>query len=220
MLSRERGTKVLRLIKEKMLENIAENINKYIIMIGLLIIGCIVGVVIINSSNDDKRANITEYINSYKNTLTNNKENINYNESIKNEIRNGVIETVILWISGMLIFSNIVAYIFIFFRGMCLGYTIASAVGTFGAWKGSIYSVSGTLLHNIIIIPVIIYLAVLTINMSKQIYIDKKKDNIRFEITRYTIKYIISFFILILAFVIKIYISLNLLIRCLPLITN
>ena len=66
MLSRERGTKVLSLIKEKMLENIAENINKYIIMIGLLIIGCIVGVVIINSSNDDKRnSHLMDFRNAY-----------------------------------------------------------------------------------------------------------------------------------------------------------
>ena len=197
-------------LKNLILNNIYSNLQYYIIVMIILIVGIACGVIFINNINEEQKAEISKYISDFISSLKNNYE-INKAELLKNSLIENFKLTLGMWFIGSTVVGIPIVLGIVLYRGFCIGYTVSSAIAILGAQKGIIFALSSILLQNIIIIPVLLVLSVSGIKLYKSIMKDKRKENIKLEIIRHTVVSIIGLIFLVLATIIEVYISSSLL---------
>ena len=92
-----------------------------------------------------------------------------------------------------------------------MGYTIAVSISILGLSKGLIFVIISLLLQSIFFIPAILALAVSGFKLYKSIVKDKRRENIKVEILRHTIFSLVMIMSLVIASVVEIFVSTNLL---------
>ena len=201
-------------IKDFILRNIHDNLKSYLIVIILFIIGIVAGVIFINNTNETQGAEIQGYINNFISSLKQD-YHIDKMELLKSSLWDNFILIISMWFIGSTVIGIPIVFGIVIFRGFCIGYAVSSAVAVLGAQKGIIFLLTTMFLQNIIFIPVIICMAVSCIRLYKSIMKDKRRENIKLEIIRHTLVSIMLFIVLVLATLIEVYISTNLLMLCL-----
>ena len=181
----------------------------YIKIIIVFFIGIILGVIVINTAGEEKILNLTEYVNDLVKNIKN-KENINYQNSLLVSIGKNIKTMGILWILGCTIISSIFVYFNIGYQGFKLGYTISTFILILGTKKGLIFSLSSLLLQNIILIPILFLLSESGIKLCNEI--QKNRNNIKRELLRHFIIFIICIAFSIVSSFIEVYFSTKLLI--------
>lgn len=182
-------------------------------MILVFLIGLIAGVIFINKANQTQVNEISGYIQNFVNQLKDNVQ-IDKAQLLKNSLISNFILAITLWFVGSTVIGVPIVYGIIVYRGFCIGYTISSAIATLGAGSGTIFSLTSILFQNILFIPCILALAVSGIKLYKSIVKDKRKENIKIEITRHTIFSIFILIMLELSAFLEVYVSTNLLQLC------
>ena len=195
--------------KSVLLEYFIKYKMTYIKIIAVFFIGVILGVIVINTAGEEKILNLTEYVNELVQNVKN-KENINYPNSLLVSIGKNIKTMGILWILGCTIISSIFVYFNIGYQGFKLGYTISTFILILGTKKGLIFSLSSLLLQNIILIPTIFLLSESGIKLCNEI--QKNRNNIKRELLRHFIIFIICIAFSIVSSFIEIYFSTKLLI--------
>jgi len=198
-------------IRNVIFEHVRDNIKEYFIITIIFIIGIILGVILINNLKQDGQEEISLYINNFINDVKENKS-INTINLFKKTLINNVTFVIILWFVSSTVIGIPIVYALIVFRGFCLGYTISSIIATVGTMKGVLFSLFGVLLQNIIFIPGIFILAVSGIKLYKSIMKDKRKENIKLEIIKFTLIALFVSLLLIVSAIIETYISSNMLV--------
>ena len=199
--------------KDLLLNHIYENLKSYLIVIIIFIIGIIAGVIFINNTNETQSTEIRNYINSFIESLKQD-YHIDKVQLIKNSISDNLILIVSMWFIGSTVIGIPIVMGIIIFRGFCIGYTTASIIGVLGVQKGILFLFTTIFLQNIIFIPVIICMAISCIKLYKSIMKDKRKENIKIEIIKHTLRSILLLLCLVLASLVEVYISSNLLMMC------
>ena len=200
-------------IKDFILRNIHDNLKSYLIVIILFIIGIVAGVIFINNTNETQGAEIQGYINNFISSLKQD-YHIDKMELLKSSLWDNFILIISMWFIGSTVVGIPIVFGIVIFRGFCIGYAVSSAIAVLGAQKGIIFLLTTMFLQNIIFIPVIICMAVSCIRLYKSIMKDKRRENIKLEIIRHTLVSIMLFIVLVLATLIEVYISTNLLMLC------
>ncbi len=199
--------------KELILTHLYDNIKSYIIVICIFIIGIVVGVIFINNTNETQSAEIQNYINDFISSLKQD-YHIDKIELIKNSLGDNLILITSMWFIGSTVIGIPIVFGIVLFRGFCIGYTVASAIGVLGTQNGILFILTTVFLQNLIFIPVIICMAVSCIKLYKSIMKDKRKENIKIEIFRHTLISIMLLMLLVIASLIEVYVSTNLLMLC------
>lgn len=195
-------------VREIVAEHIRSNVIEYIVMLLILIIGIILGTIYINNANIELQQEVVEYINGFLEDTHGGSE-INFNNLLKNSIMNNLIIIILLWLAGMTVIGMPLIYLIVSIKGFCIGYTISAIVGSLGIGKGIQLVVSTMFLQNLILLPSILVLAVSAIKLYKSIIKDKRRENIKLEILRYTMITLVIGIISILASFVETYISAN-----------
>ena len=201
-------------IKDFILRNIHDNLKSYLIVIILFIIGIVAGVIFINNTNETQSTEIQGYINNFISSLKQD-YHIDKMELLKSSLWDNFILIISMWFIGSTVIGIPIVFGIVIFRGFCIGYAVSSAIAVLGVQKGIIFLLTTMFLQNIIFIPVIICMAVSCIRLYKSIMKDKRRENIKLEIIRHTLVSIMLFIVLVLATLIEVYISTNLLMLCL-----
>ena len=196
--------------KELIFNHIYENIQLYIITIIIFVIGIIAGVIFINNTNQTQSEEIKNYINSFISSLKQD-NHIDKNELLKKSLTDNLILIISMWFMGSTVIGIPIVIGMVLFRGFCIGYTVSSIIGVLGVQKGILFLFTTVFLQNIIFIPTIICMAVSCIKLYKSIMKDRRRENIKVEIIKYTIVSIMLLFCLLLASLIEVYMSSNLL---------
>ena len=191
---------------------IESNLKEFCIVILLFLIGIILSIIYINSTNNNQAEQITSYIGEFVNIIKQNPDSIDSLEVLAMSLKENIILVILLWFMGLTVIGVPVVYAIIIFRGFCLGYSISSMVITFGILKGGLVSICALLLQNVIIIPLILSLSVSCIRLYKSIMKDKRRENIKSEIFRHTFLSIFMLIMVGIASLIEVYISNNILI--------
>ena len=189
---------------------IRNNFKEYILTALLFLIGIFIGVMIINNCEETELSEISEYILNFIEKFKE-LESLNRLELIINSAKNNVILALILWLAGTTIVGIPIVLIVLFFRGLCLGYTLSMITYTLGTIKGISFCLASIVLQNILFIPAILTLGVSSIKLYKSILKDRQRENIKIEIIRHTIISILMSIILILSAIIENVISLAIL---------
>jgi stage II sporulation protein M len=193
-------------IKNIILQYIDENAKIYLILLIIFFIGIVLGIFFVNNTNETQAGQISEYINNFIASIKGDYQ-ISKTNILFGAIKNNLIIALLLWFLGLSVIGIPIIYLIIVYKGYCIGYTISAIIATIGTGKGILFVFSTMLLQNIIYIPVILTLAVNSIKFYKQIVEDRRKENIKLKIIRYTMISILMFIILVLASFIESYIS-------------
>lgn len=196
------------LVSQAIIEHINNNIMEYIVMIIIFFIGIILGTVYINKTDLNQKQEISSYINDFIED-TQNGSDIDSNKLLRTSIYKNLLITILLWISGLTVIGMPIVYILVSVKGFCMGYTISSIIATLGLTQGLKFILSTMLLQNIIIIPSILILAVSGIKLYKAIMKDRRRENIKVEIIKYTIIALLVGSVNIISAIIETYVSTN-----------
>lgn len=198
--------KVLKIIKE----HVINNKKDYVIIFLIFVIGIFSGVFFINHLQEMPKIEITNYLNQFIEKFKE-LESINNIELLKNSIIQNIGLAIVIWFFGTTVIGIPIVFAIILYRGFCLGYTISLCINIMGLGKGISFILITLLLQNILLIPGILALAVSGIKLYKSIVKDKTKENVKIEILRHTVFSIIMMIILVIASIIEIFMSTNIL---------
>ena len=201
----------MRNIKKVIEEHITRNIRTYFILIIIFLLGLIIGLIVVNNSSEEQETEITNYINTFITELKNGSK-LDYFKLLKSSFGNNLFLVIILWFMSLAVIGIPAVYGMVGCKGFCMGYTISSVVMTLGTGKGIVFVLSSMLVHNIILIPCMLAVAVSGINLYKSIIKDRKKENIKIEIIRHTLFCLIMLVVMAVGSLIETYISSNLLV--------
>jgi len=187
-------------------KHIKLNLDKYIIVLTIFIIGICIGVSIINNLPDSQSKSIGEYIrNSIDSLKKGNK--IQSSDIFKQSITKNVVIVLIIWLLGLTVFGNLLLYVIVLVLGISFGYTISSLMLCFTFIQGVLFFVSSMLLQNIITIPAIIFLIVQGLKIHIELV--KEQCNIKHLMVKYSIYSLTTLLILFIATIIETYVSTN-----------
>lgn len=201
----------MRNIKRVIEEHITRNIRTYFILIIIFLLGLIIGLIVVNNSSEGQETEMANYINNFITELKNGAK-LDYFKLLKNSFGNNLFLVIILWFMSSTVIGIPIVYGIIGYKGFCMGYTISAVVMTLGTGKGIAFSLTSMLIHNIILIPCMLAVAVSGINLYKSIIKDGRKENIKIEIIRHTIFCLIMLAVMAIGALIETYISSNLLV--------
>ena len=201
----------MRNIKKVIEEHITRNIRTYFILIIIFLLGLIIGLIVVNNSSEEQETEITNYINTFITELKNGSK-LDYFKLLNSSFGNNLFLVIILWFMSLAVIGIPAVYGMVGYKGFCMGYTISSIVMTLGTGKGIVFVLSSMLVHNIILIPCMLAVAVSGINLYKSIIKDRKKENIKIEIIRHTLFCLIMLVVMAVGSLIETYISSNLLV--------
>ncbi len=194
--------------------HVKENARDYLILSIIFIIGVMIGVVIINNSDDNSKTELNGYINSFIDTIKNESFQVDKPKLIKDTIINNLKILLIIWIAGTTIIGIPLIYIITIYRGISIGYTVSAIMLTLGNWKGFIFSISALFLQNIIVIPIILMLNVSSLKLHRILIKKERNTNIKQELIRHTALCAILVVPIIFATLISCFVSSNLLVFC------
>lgn len=198
-----------RKIKQTIIEHVANNRKEYTIIVLLFIIGIFLGVFFVNNMQESSKEEIQSYINNFIEKMKN-LQNIDNMSLLKNSITQNIVFAVLIWFFGTTVIGLPIVFGLILYRGFCLGYTVSSFIAILGIGKGIVFIFASLLFQSLLSIPAILGLAVSGFKLYKSIIRDKAKENIKLEIARHTIFSIIMIATLLVASIIEIFISTNL----------
>lgn len=181
--SNKAKSKVFKIIED----HINKNIKEYAVSVLVFLIGIIIGVMLINSSNQENKESISGYIIEFVDSIKNNEYQIDENKLLIKSILSNLKIAAIIWIAGSTIIGIPLVYGCLGYKGICIGYSISAIIATLESPKGIIFALSSMLLQNIIAIPCILALSVSSVKMYKAIMKERNKDNVKFEIYRHTV---------------------------------
>ena len=205
-MKRDKRIKLLEVIKE----HVSNNKKEYMIVALLFVIGIFLGVLFINHVQEGQKTEITEYFNTFIEKMKN-MEEINSIDLLKNSMGQNIILAIVLWFFGTTVIGIPVVFGMVIYRGFCLGYTIAVCITVMGLPQGLWFALILLLLQNILFIPAMLALAVSGFKLYKSIIKDRKKENIKIEVVRHTIFSFLMLLLLMLASVVEIFLSTNIL---------
>ena len=194
--------------KEIIINNILKNKRKYILLLLIFIIGIVLGVFFINNSDENQKKEINEYITNFVTTLKEN-NSIDKKELVKASLKGNIVMGIALWFIGSTVIGLPLIYFFVLYKGLCIGYTMSSAILTLSTGKGILFCISSILLHNIIMIPAILMIAASGTNLCQAIIKNRTKENIKLEIIKHSIISFIGIIFFMLSSVVEVYISTN-----------
>ena len=193
-------------ISNVILEFIQTNSKTCLILLIIFFIGVLLGVIFVNNCKETQENQIKSYIQNFVDGIRENYK-ISSTKLLWNAIMKNFITALVLWFLGLTLIGVPLMYLFIGYKGYCIGFTAASIIATLGGAKGTLFIASTMLLQNIIYIPIIIALETSSVKLYKKIMEDRRRENIKTQILKHTIFSVFMLVILILNSFIEAYIS-------------
>jgi len=200
-------------IVDTIIQHIKENLKAYLLVSVILLIGITLGVVFVNSLQEQQAQEVQSYVEEFVTALQDG-NSIDTGMLLRNSLRNNLMLALIMWFVGSTVIGIPVVLGIVWYRGFCLGYTIAALIAIMGTGKGCLFFATSMLLQNLLLIPCMLALSVSGIKLYKSIMKDKRKENIKGQIVRHTLFSLMMLIFLMVASLLETYLSSNLFMLC------
>ena len=122
-------------IKNILMRHIQLNLKDYLILSIFFIIGVMVGVVLINNSDEQSKVEISGYINGFVEIIKSDTYKIDKIQLVKISIWENLKLVLLIWIAGSTIIGIPLIYIITGYKGFCIGYTISAIITSLGVGR-------------------------------------------------------------------------------------
>ncbi|KAB7672871.1 stage II sporulation protein M [Bacillus sp. B1-b2] len=190
-------------------QHIREHSSIYMFIIVLFFMGVIFGAIVVNSISLSQKEDLYYYLSQFFGQVTNGQvaesKDLFFQSLSHNSKYIGFI-----WLLGISIIGLPIILILLFIKGMVVGFTVGFLVNQMG-WHGFLLSFVSILPQNLIVIPIFIISATISVafsfKMIRQQFMKKKGESILPLFGRYTLLLFFAFIIIAVAAGIEAYIS-------------
>lgn len=198
---------MLESFNDSVRRHLADNIWTYIGVVFMFIVGIALGALAVNYVDEVSKTDARTYIEGFVDLTA--REDLQAAFILKQSIKFNLYYTIIVFLSGLIYLGILLIPVLIAFRGFCIGFTIAFLTDTLGR-NGLLLSVFSVLPQNIIYIPILIVLSVISINYSllslKNKYI-KKHGTMPSQLAAYSFSAIMLFIFLMAGCIVESYVT-------------
>ncbi|AIM15514.1 MULTISPECIES: stage II sporulation protein M [Neobacillus] len=153
-----------RLYQSNVASYFQEHSSIFLFIVILFFMGVIFGAVVVNSMSFTQKEDLFYYLSQFFGEVSNGKVAENYDLFLQSFFHNSKFIGLI-WILGISIIGLPVILILLFVKGMVVGFTVGFLVSQMG-WKGFSLAIASILPQNLIIIPIFILMASLSVIFS------------------------------------------------------
>ncbi|RFU67771.1 stage II sporulation protein M [Peribacillus saganii] len=161
--------------------HIRNNSSIYIFITVLFLMGVIFGAVIVNSLSFTQKEDLFYYLSQFFGQVSLGKIAASPEMFIQS-LSHNVKYIGVMWILGVSIIGLPIILLLLFLKGMVVGFTVGFLVNQMG-WNGLLLSFVAILPQNIIVIPVFILIAVLSVSLSikliKRVFIKQLREPLK-----------------------------------------
>jgi stage II sporulation protein M len=190
-------------------EHFRENVQLYIFIVILLFVGIIFGAIIVNSLGFVQKEELFFYLERFFGQVTNDKI-ANSKEMFLVTYFNYLKTIGFMWVLGISIIGMPIIIIFLFLKGIMVGFTVGFLVNQFGI-EGFLISLSTIMPQNLIVLPAFILITVLGTNISLQMlrnqFTVRKQGNFGQNLLKYVFSFILVAIILTIPAVYEAFVS-------------
>ncbi|NHM29040.1 stage II sporulation protein M [Neobacillus terrae] len=156
-------------MKKRMYQNVAasyirEHSSIFLFVIILFLMGVIFGAVVVNSMSLSQKEDLFYYLSQFFGDISNGKVEGNQDLFLQSFLHNSKFIG-LMWILGISIIGLPIILILLFIKGMVVGFTVGFLVNQMG-WNGFLLAFVSILPQNLIIIPIFIIMAVVSVSFS------------------------------------------------------
>lgn len=166
--------------------HIKENFSLYFFCVIIFITGIIIGVILVNSRDENQEKNTSQYI-SESIAIIKDNNNISKLEIFKQSLKRNMLTIIIIWILGLTFLGKYILYLVLLLLGTTFGYTFSSVLSTLPLVKGLLFAISSMFLQSIISIPAIIFLIVQGVKSFNIFNINHSTNKIAVRFTAYCV---------------------------------
>ncbi len=121
--------------KKILVQHINDNIKDYLILSIFFIIGVMVGVLMINKSDEQSKSDLNGYINGFISTVKDETYIVDKMKLVKMSALENLKMLGIVWLAGSTIIGIPLIYVIMMYKGFCTGYTISAIIFSLGLGK-------------------------------------------------------------------------------------
>jgi stage II sporulation protein M len=194
-------TRVLggKAMKKRMYQNIAasyfrEHSSIFVFVVILFLMGVIFGAIVVNSMSFSQKQDLLNYLSQFFGEVSDGKMAESNDLFLQSFFHNSKFIG-LMWLLGISIIGLPIILILLFIKGMVVGFTVGFLVNQM-SWKGFFLAFVSILPQNLIIIPVFIIMAVMSMSFSllmiKKQFMKKYGQAIMPLFKRYILSFIIA----------------------------
>jgi stage II sporulation protein M len=157
-------------LQESLSKHIKSNLGLYFIVFAFFAIGVAVGAFTVRALDDLQKQALIKYLQSFLQILTS--KSIDSPAVLKQSIKNNIQTVFLIWILGITIIGIPITLIIMGIRGFIIGFTVGFLIDGLGL-KGLFFAVLVILPQNIIIVPCLAAISVMSISFSLMIIKDR-----------------------------------------------
>lgn len=156
-------------MKKRMYQNVAatyfrEHSSIFLFVIVLFLMGVIFGAVVVNSMSLTQKEDLFYYLSQFFGQISSGKVAADQDLFLQSFFHNSKFIG-LMWILGISIIGLPIILILLFIKGMVIGFTVGFLVNQMG-WNGFLLAFVSILPQNLIIIPVFIIMAAISVSFS------------------------------------------------------
>jgi stage II sporulation protein M len=186
-----------------------EHSSTFLFIVVLFLMGVIFGAIVVNSMSITQKEDLFYYLSQFFGQISDEKVAGTNDLFLQSFFHNSKFIG-LMWILGISIIGLPVILILLFSKGMVVGFTVGFLVSQMG-WKGFVLALVSILPQNMIIIPVFIMMAALSVifsmRMIKKQFMKKYAQPILPYFKRYILALIVSVILIAVASGIEAYLS-------------
>lgn len=157
-------------VQENILNHIKSNIGIYFLVLIFFAIGVAAGAFTVRAMDDVQKQSLIKYLQGFFQIFTSQK--VNSMAVLSQSIKNNIQTVFVLWILGITVIGIPVTLLVIGIRGFIIGFTVGFLIDGLGM-KGLLFTLLVILPQNLIIVPCLIGISVLSISFSLMMIKDR-----------------------------------------------
>ncbi|MFS0781100.1 stage II sporulation protein M [Bacillus sp. 1P06AnD] len=176
--------------------HIREHSSLYVFIIILFLMGIICGAIIVNSLSINQKEDLLYYLTRFFGQVKDGNITASYH-MFKGSISHNIQYMALIWILGISIIGIPLILILLFIKGVVIGFTVGFLVNSMG-WGGFRIAFVSVLPQNIILVPLTIFITVLSLSLSIKIIQRIFNRQARIPLKPILFKYVASLIVCIL----------------------